>query len=326
MRDVEPLVALLGLALVSAALTWLARRYALRRQLLDQPGERRSHQVATPRGGGIAIVTTVLLGTAAGGLLYPSVAPQLAVFAAGLVLVAGIGWWDDHRPLPAVRRLLVHMLASALLASLVWQATGNALQTVLLFLVATALVNLWNFMDGINGIASSYALVAALSLAAVMPLPFAMGAVAVAAGCLGFLPFNFPRARIFMGDVGSGALGYLMAALAGLASVVTDIHWLALLIPLSAFIVDAGFTLSSRMLSGQRWMEPHTQHVYQRAVKAGSSHAGVTGVYILLGLVGAAVLAALVPLPPLQQAGVAVAWGALLACLWAVMRVRLRNY
>lgn len=326
MRDVDPWMALLVLALLSAGLTWLARRYALRRQLLDHPGERRSHHVATPRGGGIAIVVTVLAGTAAGAFLHPAAAPQLAVFAAGLVMVAGIGWWDDHRPLPAVRRLLVHMLASALLAGLAWQATGNALQALLLFLVATALVNLWNFMDGINGIASGYALVGALSLAVVMPMPFALIAVVVAAGCLGFLPFNFPRARIFMGDVGSGALGYLMAALAGLASVVTDINWLALLIPLSAFIVDAGFTLSSRMLTGQRWMEPHTQHVYQRAVKAGSSHTCVTGVYILLGLAGAAVMAALVPLPPLLQAGVAVAWGALLACLWAVMRVRLRNY
>ena len=326
MRDIQPWLALLALALVSAVLTWLARRYALRRQLLDHPGERRSHHVATPRGGGIAIVVTALVGLAAGALLYPAAAAHLAIFAAGLVLVAGIGWWDDHRPLPAVRRLLVHMLASVLLAGLVWQATGNALQAVLLFLVATALVNLWNFMDGINGIASGYALVGALSLAAVMPMPFALLAVVVAAGCLGFLPFNFPRARIFMGDVGSGALGYLMAALAGLASVVTSIHWLALLIPLSAFIVDAGFTLSSRMLSGQRWMEPHTQHVYQRAVKAGWSHTQVTGVYILLGLVGAAVLALSVRLAPLQQAGLALAWDALLACLWAVMRVRLRNY
>ena len=326
MRDIQPWLALLALALVSAVLTWLARRYALRRQLLDHPGERRSHHVATPRGGGIAIVVTALVGLAAGALLYPAAAAHLAIFAAGLMLVAGIGWWDDHRPLPAMRRLLVHMLASVLLAGLVWQATGNALQAVLLFLVATALVNLWNFMDGINGIASGYALVGALSLAAVMPMPFALLAVVVAAGCLGFLPFNFPRARIFMGDVGSGALGYLMAALAGLASVVTSIHWLALLIPLSAFIVDAGFTLSSRMLSGQRWMEPHTQHVYQRAVKAGWSHTQVTGVYILLGLVGAAVLALSVRLAPLQQAGLALAWGGLLACLWAVMRVRLRNY
>lgn len=314
------------LTLAAAGLTWLARRYALHRQLLDQPGERRSHAVATPRGGGIAIVATVLLGTAAGAMVWPAAVVGLAVFAAGLLLVAGIGWWDDHHPLPAIRRLMVHMLASALLAALVWHATGSIVQAVLLFFVATALINLWNFMDGINGIAASQAVIAALAIAAILPSPTALLAIAVAAGCLGFLPFNFPRARIFMGDVGSGALGYLLAALVGLSSVVTDINWLLLLVPLAVFLVDAGFTLSSRMLSGQRWMEPHTQHVYQRAVKAGFSHARVTGVYILLGLVGAVLLYAARSISSLHQAGVAVAWGVLLACLWGVSRVRLRNF
>lgn len=326
MGRAEAAIALLVLVLLAASLTWLARRYALHRQLVDQPGERRSHHVATPRGGGIAIVLTVLLATLAAAFCFPVAAPQLMVFAVGLLLVAGIGWWDDHRPLPALWRLLVHMLAGALLAGLAWQATGNLLQAVLVFLVATALVNLWNFMDGINGIASSQAVVAALGLAAVMPAPYAFAPLALAAACLGFLPFNFPRARIFMGDVGSGALGYLLAAFVALASVATDINWLALLVPLMAFLVDAGFTLLSRMLSGQRWMEPHTQHVYQRAVKAGASHTRVTGVYILLGFSGSAVLVAIASLPSLQQGGVAVAWGGLLACLWGVMRVRLRNH
>lgn len=319
------MAALLALALLAAALTWGARHYAVHRQLLDQPGERRSHRIATPRGGGIAIVLSVVLASAAGAFLYPGTARVLLLFAIGLLMVAGIGWWDDHRPLPAIRRLCVHMLASALLAMLVWKSSGNPLQAMLVFLVATALVNLWNFMDGINGIAASQALVAAMGFAAVLPWPLALAALALAAACLGFLPFNFPRARIFMGDVGSGALGYLVAALAALASVATDIGWLTLLAPLSVFIVDAGFTLLSRMLSGQRWMEPHTQHVYQRAVKAGFSHARVTGVYILLGLLGSAVLVASVRLPAWQQAGATVAWGLVLACLWGVMRVRLRN-
>ncbi len=319
------MVALPALTLLAALLTWGAQRYAMHRQLLDHPGERRSHRIATPRGGGIAIVLSVLLASVAGAFLYPGTARVLLLFALGLLMVAGIGWWDDHRPLPAIRRLLVHMLASALLAGLVWQASGNLLQAVLVFLVATALVNLWNFMDGINGIAASQALVAALGFAAVLPWPLSLAALALAAACLGFLPFNFPRARIFMGDVGSGALGYLLAALGALASVATDIGWLALLAPLSVFIVDAGFTLLCRMLSGQRWMEPHTQHVYQRAVKAGFSHARVTGVYILLGLLGSAVLVASVRLPPWQQAGATVAWGLVLVCLWGVMRIRLRN-
>jgi len=318
--------AMLVLVLLGSLLTWGARHYALRRQLLDQPGERRSHRIATPRGGGIAIVLTVLLAALVAMVRFPAMAPTLAVFCAGLLLVAGIGWWDDHRPLPALRRLVVHLLAAALLGMLVWQASGNLLQAVLLFLVAAALVNFWNFMDGINGIAASQSLVAALGFAAVLPLPAALAALVLAAACLGFLPFNFPRARIFMGDVGSGALGYLMASLLALASVVTDISWLALLLPLSVFIVDAGFTLLTRMLSGQRWMEAHTQHLYQRAVKAGLSHARVTGVYILLGLVASAMLLASAAFAPLQQSAIAVAWGTLLACLWGVLRLRLHNY
>lgn len=316
----------MALALLAAALTAVARHYALRRQLLDHPGERRSHSVATPRGGGIAIVATVLLAALAGALVVPAWTPMLGGFAIGLVLVAGIGWWDDHRPLPALSRLCVHMLAAALLALLVWRATGNPVQAVLLFLLATALVNLWNFMDGINGIACSQALVASLALATVMPGPSALAALALAAACLGFLPFNFPRARIFMGDVGSGALGYVLAALTGLASVTSGLNWLLLLVPLAPFLVDAGFTLLSRMLAGQRWTQPHTQHVYQRAVKAGFSHGRVTALYILLGLAGWAAMVAAVPLPPLQQGGVAVLWAGLLALSWGFMRMRLRDY
>jgi len=319
-------LALLALVGLSAGLTWAARHYALRRQLLDQPGERRSHQVATPRGGGIAIVLTVLVACAAVLVIDPAFLPPLGLAMTGLMLVAGIGWWDDHRPLPALQRLAVHLVASALLSAGVYLIGENVLQAMLLFFVTAALINLWNFMDGINGIASSQAIAAALGFAWVMPMPSSAAALSVAAACLGFLPFNFPRARIFMGDVGSGALGYLMAALVGLASLATDIAWPALLLPLSAFLVDAGFTLLSRMLSGQRWMEPHTEHVYQRWVKAGVSHARVTAYYFLCGLLGSTVLVLCHPLSPTQQCGVAVAWWAVLTVLWHVQRGRLRDF
>ena len=317
---------LLALVVASAAMTWAARHYALKRQLFDQPGERRSHQVATPRGGGIAIVVTVLVAAGAVVIVDPAFGPPLGLAMAGLILVAGIGWWDDHRPLPAIRRLAVHLVASALLAFAVYLINGNVLQAVLLFFVTAALINLWNFMDGINGIASSQAIAAAFGFAWVMPMPSSMAALAVAAACLGFLPFNFPRARIFMGDVGSGALGYLMAALVGLASLATDIAWPALLLPLSAFLVDAGFTLLSRMLSGQRWMEPHTQHVYQRWVKVGASHSRVTAYYFLCGLLGSTVLVLCGPLSVMHQVAAAVAWWVVLTCLWRVLRRRLRDF
>jgi len=309
---------------VAAALTWCARRYALRRNLLDQPGERRSHGVATPRGGGIAIVVTLLLAVLAGAVAWPMARVPLGVFGLGLALVAGIGWWDDHRPLPAIRRLLVHVLAAALLGGLVWQATGNPWQAALAVLFTTSLINIWNFMDGINGIATSQAILAGVAFAMVLPGPLALAGVVLALACLGFLPFNFPRARIFMGDVGSGALGYAVAALVCLASVYTTVSWLLLLVPLTAFLVDAGFTLLTRMLSGQRWMEPHTQHLYQKAVKGGATHTSVTGMYFVFGLFSITVFNACTYLQPRWEAAVAVSWIVFATGLWLLLRKGMR--
>ncbi|SET84009.1 MraY family glycosyltransferase [Stenotrophomonas indicatrix] len=319
------MAALLGLALLSAALTWAARVYALRRQLLDQPGERRSHSVATPRGGGIAIVISLLVAAAVAAFFWPDAAPSLAVASLGLLLVGGIGWWDDHRPLPAMRRLLVHFLAALLLAGLVKMHGGSWLLSLLVLFFTASLINIWNFMDGINGIASSQAVIVALGFATVLPWPYSLVAVVLGLACVGFLPFNFPQARIFMGDVGSGALGYAVAVVLAVAALHTDINWILLLLPLSAFLVDAGFTLLARMLSGQRWMEPHTQHVYQRAVQAGASHALVTGMYFVLGLFSIAVFNICTNLQPRWEAAVAVAWFAALTLLWLLLRNGLRH-
>jgi len=317
--------ALLGLALLSAALTWAARGYALRRQLFDQPGERRSHSVATPRGGGIAIVISLLVTAGVAMWTWPEARPSLLVASLGLALVAGIGWGGDHRPLPAMRRLMVHFIAAALLAALVKVHGGSWLLAVLVLLFTASLINIWNFMDGINGIAASQAIVVALGLAPLLPWPYSLAAVALGLACLGFLPFNFPRARIFMGDVGSGALGYAVAAVLALASVKTDIHWMLLLVSASPFLVDAGFTLLARIISGQRWMEPHTQHVYQRAVQAGASHAQVTGMYFALGLFSITVLNVCSNLQPRWEAAVAIAWFTALSVLWLLLRNGLRH-
>lgn len=318
-------IGLLAVLAVAAVLTACARYYALRRNLLDQPGERRSHGVATPRGGGIAIVLTLLLAVVAGAFYWPQARTTLLVFGLGLALVAGIGWWDDHRPLPAVRRLLVHVVAASLLAGLVWNATGNPWQAALALLFTTSLINIWNFMDGINGIATTQATLAGAAFALVLPGPLALAGVVLALACLGFLPFNFPRARIFMGDVGSGALGYAVAALVCLASVATTVSWLLLLVPLTAFLVDAGFTLLARMLSGQRWMEPHTQHLYQRAVKGGATHTSVTGMYFVFGLFSITVFNACTYLQPRWEAAVAVTWIISATGLWLLLRKGMRH-
>ena len=260
--------------------TWLARRYAVRHRLIDQPGERRSHTVATPRGGGIAIVAAVLVAIAWLILRNPEHAPLLAAFAIGLVLVAGIGWADDHQPTSPWWRLAVQAIAALLLTWGVWHEGGGVQAAGCAFVAAMVLVNVWNFMDGIDGLAASQAMIVALAygVSAGHGMVTSLG-FALAAACLGFLPFNLPKARIFLGDVGSGALGYTLAALATWLALQDWDRAPALLLPLSAFGIDASLTLAMRIARRQRWWLPHTEHGYQHWARRISGHGAVTFAY-----------------------------------------------
>jgi UDP-N-acetylmuramyl pentapeptide phosphotransferase/UDP-N-acetylglucosamine-1-phosphate transferase len=270
---------------IALAGTWLARRYALRAALFDHPGERRSHAVATPRGGGIAIAVAVVPALVAMSMNGPEWRAVFVPVLAGLALVAGVGWWDDHRPLSPALRLAVHAAAAALLAWALLAAGAGPLVAGSGFVLALVLVNVWNFMDGIDGLAGSQALVAAAAYALFAGSgPIAWLGVALAAACAGFLPFNIPRARIFLGDVGSGALGYVLAALAALSLQATGWKGAPLLVlPLLAFGVDASLTLGRRVLRGERWWEPHVQHAYQKQARR-SGHAAVTAGFLAFTL------------------------------------------
>lgn len=273
--------------LVALAGTALARAYAVHRQLLDHPGERRSHQHPTPRGGGIAIAAAVLPVLAWLAWHAPGHGRAWGQIGLGLLLVAGIGWRDDHAEVPPQSRLAVHVLAAALLAQAMAASGASFPQSLAGFVLAVVLVNVWNFMDGIDSLATSQALLAALAYAG-----FASGgdvgllAVVLAAACAGFLPFNLPRARIFLGDAGSGALGYLLAVLAGLLLLRTP--WPQsplLLLPLLVFGVDASLTLARRMVRGERWWQPHAQHAYQQWVRRSGRHGQVSLGYLAGSLV-----------------------------------------
>ncbi len=281
--------ALLAFALALAG-TWLARHYALRRALLDHPGERRSHDQPTPRGGGIAIVLAVLPALCSLALRPAATAVPWWLLGTGWLLIAGIGWRDDHRHVAPGVRLAMHMLGALLLALALTAMGASTAQAATGFALAVVLVNVWNFMDGIDSLAASQALLAALAYAL-----FADGAdiallgVVVAAACAGFLPFNLPRARIFLGDVGSGALGYLVAVLASLALLRTP--WPRsplLLLPLVVFGVDASLTLARRIVRRERWWEAHAQHAYQQWVRRNGSHGRVAAAYLAASLVAVA--------------------------------------
>lgn len=284
-----------GAAFLSATMTVAALAYARRRTMLDQPGRRRSHTIATPRGGGIGIVLAVLVATlwlAAEGSLPISTA---GAFALALVLVAAVGWIDDHRPLSAGLRLAVHFLASGVLVSQLPAVAGEAgswndwVRVALQVLLLATAINFWNFMDGIDGLIATQstwvATCAMLAFGLAGLWAWALLAGALAGACLGFLPFNFPRARIFLGDVGSGGLGFACGGLLLLAESTHSLTlWNALLIT-SALLLDAGFTLANRMLRGRRWYNPHREHLYQWLVRSGPSHAQVTWLYLSWNLI-----------------------------------------
>jgi len=291
------LALLSGSAAASAALTAAALGYARRRRLLDLPGQRRSHSVPTPRGGGIGIVLVLL--AALFGFDWPQPRYPLALGLA-LAAVALIGWMDDHRPLSARSRIAVHALAALALVAL-WQPLAGAVPGLLLWpLLALAVfwltgcVNAWNFMDGSNGLLASQCLWLGLTLAWLLSgvtgegaaLAHALAGVALvlAGGCAGFLPFNAPRAVIFMGDVGSGALGLACGALLLAALALAPERAACLLILPSALLVDAGLTLAWRIGSGRRWYTAHREHLYQWLVRSGRSHGEVAALYLLWNL------------------------------------------
>ena len=263
---------------LSASLTGLARRFALRRGILDIPNRRSSHRSATARGGGIAIVVTVTLGTVLLALLG-AISSNLCIgLVGGGLVVAGVGLADDHRGLPAAVRFAVQTLAAVWalwwLGSLSQVQVGEHVAHLGWSGVALAIlgilwtVNLFNFMDGIDGLAAGEAVFVAAAgaiLAALAPAHAEIAALAwlLAWACAGFLCWNWPPARIFMGDVGSAYLGYAIAVLA-LADVQTRpaAVWVWLILG-GVFFVDATLTLSRRWLRRDRVYEAHRQHAYQ---------------------------------------------------------------
>ncbi|MDH0732191.1 glycosyltransferase family 4 protein [Pseudomonas sichuanensis] len=282
----------------SLVMTALLRRYALARSIIDIPNARSSHTLPTPRGGGVAIVVAFLLAQpllAWAGLLDS--ASLVALFGAGL-LVAVIGFMDDHGHIAARWRLLGHFCAA--IWALAWLGGLPPLQVfgmswslgwaghVLAAFYLVWMLNLYNFMDGIDGIASVEAITACLSacllywLAGETSLIWAP--LLLAGAVAGFLFWNYPPARIFMGDAGSGFLGIVLGGLSLVAAWQSSQLFWAWLILLGVFVVDATFTLGRRLLRGEKVYEAHRSHGYQFASRRYKSHKRVTLAVLAINL------------------------------------------
>lgn len=290
-------------------------RYALNHQLLDHPNERSSHKLPTPRGGGLAIVSTfIVLLVVLTAVNYISVRDMLAFVGAG-ALVAAIGWWDDRHQVSIKIRLAVHFLAAVW--AMYWlgiideytslPAIVQVSLAIVTLIYLVWMLNLYNFMDGINGIASVQAITGGIAFTLVASVIGAADkssviALALVAPTLGFLRWNFPRARIFMGDVGSATLGLMLGLLSLHAGLLKPELFWSWLILLGVFIVDASYTLMIRILRKEKFYEAHCSHAYQQAARRFNSHVPVTlgcALINIVWLMPVALLVALEILSPL---------------------------
>lgn len=305
-----PFAAFAGTAwFTGIVLSWLRRR-----AILDRPVERSSHQVPIPRGGGLALVPVMLcawLVLAASGLA-PSDTTFIVLIAAALAFVS---WRDDLGGLDVSWRLLMHFVAAGLgvlslpASTLIFQGLlPPILDRVTAIILWVWFLNLYNFMDGIDGISCTETSFVGFGITVVSLLAGAVGsdtsmlALATAAAAIGFLRWNWPPARIFLGDVGSIPLGYVVGWL--LLTMAAKGLWApALILPLY-YLADATLTLLRRLIRGERIWQAHRQHFYQKALTPDSDHSAVLA-FIICGntaLLALAVLAVFWPWPALLVA------------------------
>lgn len=283
--------------LFSWLIVWGVRWYSTRGALLDLPNERSSHTRPTPRGGGLGIVVVTLVGAA----LLAGQQPSLWGYIIAAGLIAAVSWVDDVRSLSNRVRFGTHLLGAVLVVitggwieqmhfplvgiiSLGW----FGLPLTLFWLVG--MTNIYNFMDGIDGIAGSQAIVAGAGYSFLGWLVnnevLTWLGLVVAAASLGFLLHNWSPAKIFMGDVGSAFLGFTFGWLGIIATRTDATLAVPMVLLLWAFLFDAGFTLIRRLQRRENIFAAHRTHLYQRMVIAGHPHARVTLLYTLLALVG----------------------------------------
>jgi len=284
---------------ISAALTWVVRKVVLKYGIIDQPNARSAHSTPVPRGGGLAVVFAVSLLIAIAAAAGVVDQQLLLALLGGGTAVAWIGFRDDRGSVSVLVRLVVHLLSAVwamyALGGLPPIQAGARVVDLGIFgdvLGTLALIwtlNLFNFMDGIDGIAASEASFiaiagGALCLLAGTSLSVAAGAVIVAAASAGFLIWNWPPAKIFMGDVGSGYLGFVIGVLAiasGRESPAAPFVWLILG---AVFFTDSLVTLLRRLVRGEKVYEAHSSHAYQVLARRWGSHLLVTSSVIAVNV------------------------------------------
>jgi len=329
---IEIALAAIAALAISTLLTGLMRKFAILRGVLDVPNERSSHSAPTPRGGGVSIVVTTLTAVGLAGALGTMPTGLTATLIVGGAAVAIVGFVDDYRHVAVSARLAVHVFAFASCAWLLgrlppidfgianWDLGIAGTACAVVFLVW--FVNLYNFMDGIDGIASVEAICVAGCAAGLIASQGGAQSViwllvALLSAVGGFLIWNWPPARIFMGDAGSGFLGFTLGAIAWATVVSGQLTVWVWLILIGAFFCDATVTLLRRWRRGERLYTAHRSHAYQRMSRRFGSHQKVTLGFLAINLLWLAPLAwVAVRWPSYGAALTLVAWTPLAAFAW----------
>lgn len=278
-------------AILSFSLTYLIRYIAVKRQFFDVPNQRSSHSIPTPTGGGLAIVITWYVGITI--LFYLNIMEKSLYFALMCgVIIAIVSFIDDYVNLKPSIRLLFHFLTSLLafyfldgLRAFIIPGL-NMKYFILIYPVAIIgmvwFINLFNFMDGLDGFASTEAIILALVM---FFYSGNMINLVLIASIAGFLYWNWPKAKIFMGDVGSIQLGFILIVLGIYFHNTYQFSLLNWIMLASPFWFDATYTLYRRWRNKEKLSQAHKKHAYQRIVQAGFSHQQVNFSLIVINLV-----------------------------------------
>jgi Fuc2NAc and GlcNAc transferase len=287
------LVIVCMLTTVSASIgCGMMRRVSMKKSiLLDVPNQRSSHQKPMPRGGGAPMAVASIIAIAFIGLVRGHLVPQNWVLAicGGGSAIALVGWLDDRSGLSAAKRFFVHVIAAAWAVNwLVPEETALIYKFLAGFWVAWS-INFYNFMDGVDGLAGAEAIFIGLGAGYLAGRVGTQPTLAInwilASAALGFLFWNWPPARIFMGDAGSGFLGYAFGCLAIGSGPGWNAGFMTYFLLLALFWGDASITLLKRIFRGEKFWEAHNQHFYQQAIKKGYSHHEVTLFFVTANMV-----------------------------------------
>ena len=286
MNSLSPIFVALAAFAVSCALSWWVERPGSLFYVIDHPNHRSLHKRPTPRSGGVAMVSTLILGGALLAGLGPLADAWLARLALGVALLAWVSYRDDRAGLPITLRIAAHAVAALLLLAPDLRADLPVAVAIAALLAVVWMINLFNFMDGSDGLAAAMALFGFAGLALIGyqagNQTYALSGLLVVAAVAGFLPWNYPPARLFMGDTGSIVLGFLAGAMlywGWRESLLSLSLGLLLFFP---FLFDATLTLVVRGLKGEKVWQAHRQHLYQRLFSKGWTHARILAIYAIL--------------------------------------------